>query len=335
MKRLFTVLLCIVLVFSVSACSAEGTAPSGTAEEGRLKVITTIFPQYDFAREIAGDKLNLSMLLHPGSESHSFEPSPQDMIDIGECDVFIYVGGESESWVNTILESMDTSHMTILSLMDMVDTVEEEIVEGMEHEHDEDHEHEEDHSHTEEEEHSHEEEEAEYDEHVWTSPVNAMKITEQISETFVTLDPENADFYRENTEAYLKELEDLDTQFQEIVDGAARKTLVFGDRFPFRYFADEYGLDYYAAFPGCSSETEPSAQTVAFLIDMIREQEIPAVFHIEFSNERMADSISESTGAKKLLLHSCHNVSRDDINSGVNYLDLMQQNAMNLKEALY
>jgi len=338
MKRIIAVLLLVFLVFSVCACSAQGNVSSGETGKGRLRVITTIFPQYDFSREIGADKLNLSMLLPPGSESHSFEPSPQDIIDIGECDVFIYVGGESESWVDTILESVDTSHMTILSLMDMVDTVEEEIVEGMEHEHDEDHAHEQDHTHTEDEEHAREEdeqEEAEYDEHVWTSPVNAMKITQQITKAFAERDPQNADFYEENAENYIKELENLDAQFREIVDGASRKTLVFGDRFPFRYFADEYGLTYYAAFPGCSTETEPSAQTVAFLIDMIKEQDIPAVFHIEFSNERMADTISESTGCEKLLLHSCHNVSRDDINGGVNYLDLMRQNAINLKEALY
>lgn len=338
MKRIIATLLAIFLVFSVSACSAQSNISSGKTDDGKLNVITTIFPQYDFSREIGGDKLNISMLLPPGSESHSFEPSPQDIINIGKCDVFIYVGGESESWVDTILESMDTSHMTILSLMDMVDTVEEEIVEGMEHKHDEDHAYEEDHSHTEEEEHTHKEdepEEAEYDEHIWTSPVNAMNIAEQISKSFAECDPENADFYKERTESYIKELEDLDAQFRDIVDGASRKTLVFGDRFPFRYFADEYGLTYYAAFPGCSTETEPSAQTVAFLIDMIKEEDISAVFHIEFSNERMADTISESTGVKKLLLHSCHNVSRDDINDGVNYLELMRQNAINLKEALH
>lgn len=338
MKRILSILLCVFLIGSIAACSAEDKMSSGEADDGKLTVITTIFPQYDFSREVGGDKLNLSMLLPPGSESHSYEPSPQDIIGIGECDVFIYVGGESESWVRTILNSMDTSNMTILSLMDMVDAVEEELVEGMEHEHEEDHDHEDGHSHAEGEEHAHEEgepEEAEYDEHVWTSPVNAMKITGQISETFQELDPQNAGFYQENADNYVKELEALDAQFCEITDGAVRKTLVFGDRFPFRYFADEYGLDYYAAFPGCSSDSEPSTQTVAFLIDMIKEEEIPVVFHIEFSNGRMADTISDSTGAKKLQLHSCHNVSRDDINNGVNYLDLMGQNAVNLKEALY
>lgn len=340
MKRIFTALLAVLLTFSITACDAGAPVSSGAPEEEdkKLNVITTIFPQYDFSREVGGDRVNLTMLLPPGSESHSYEPSPQDIIEIRNCDVFIYVGGKSESWVDTILESMDTSHMTVLSLMDIVDVVEEEIVEGMEHEHEEGHDHEDGHSHAEDEEHTHEESEqeaAEYDEHVWTSPVNAIKITKQIGETFAGRDPQNADFYQENTDSYIGQLEDLDAQFHEIVDGAARKTLVFGDRFPFRYFADEYGLSYYAAFPGCSTDTEPSAQTVAFLIDMIKEQEIPAVFHIEFSNERMADTISESTGAKKLLLHSCHNVSRDDINAGVNYLDLMLQNAENLKEALY
>jgi len=287
-----------------------------------LSVVTTIFPQYDFVREIAGDNVELMMLLSPGSESHSYEPTPQDIITIQECDIFIYVGGESESWVDEILESMDTSNMKIIALMDLVNVVEEEIVEGMEAE-EEEHEDE-----------AGEEAEAEYDEHVWTSPKNVKLIVQGISEALCEADSANAGTYEENTTAYLEKLDELDASLQEVVDNAERTTLVFGDRFPFRYLAKDYGLTYSAAFPGCSTDTEPRAATVAFLIDKVNEENIPVVFYIEFSNEKMADTICESTDAVKLLLHSCHNITANDLENGVSYLDLMNQNVENLKEAL-
>jgi zinc transport system substrate-binding protein len=179
-----------------------------------------------------------------------------------------------------------------------------------------------------------EEEEAAYDEHVWTSPQNAVRIVEAITDTLCRVDGANADFYRQNSANYTAELRALDAAFQAVVDGAKRKTLVFGDRFPFRYFADRYGLAYFAAFPGCSTETEASAATVAFLIDKIRSEKIPVVFHIELGNERMADTIAEETGAEKLLLHACHNITKKDFENGVTYVDLMRQNVENLRRAL-
>lgn len=291
----------------------------------KISVVTTIFPAYDFTREIAGDNVNLTMLLPPGSESHSFEPTTQDIITIQNCDVFIYVGGESDTWVDGILDSMDTSNMTIISMMELVDVVEEEIKEGMEDEDDHDHDSEDEHA---------DEEETEYDEHIWTSPVNAIRITQAISDTLCKIDEVNADVFTKNTDAYVKELEDLDASFREVTQNATRRTMIFGDRFPFRYFVDEYDLDYYAAFPGCSTDTEASAKTIAFLIDKVSAENIPVVFYIEFSNEKIADTICEATAATKLLFHSCHNVTKDDLESGVTYLDLMKQNVENLREAL-
>jgi zinc transport system substrate-binding protein len=292
-----------------------------------MNVVATIFPPYDFAREIAGDKVNLTMLLQPGAESHSFEPTPQDIIKVQNCDVFIYVGGESDAWVERILESMDTSRMEIITLMDCVEVVEEVIVEGMQDE-EEDHDHEEDG-------HEHEEEEAEYDEHVWTSPRNAKLIVRKIADVLKQRDAANAAAYEKNTQSYLTKLTNLDASFQNMINGAKRKTFVFGDRFPFRYFADAYGLNYFAAFPGCSTETECSAATIAFLVNKVRAEKIPAVFHIELSNEKIADTICEETGTKKLLLHAVHNISKRDFDRGANYYDLMTQNVQNLKEALY
>jgi zinc transport system substrate-binding protein len=256
------------------------------------------------------------MLLPPGAESHSFEPSPRDIITIQNSDIFIYTGGESDDWIDRILESMSTDNMRILAMMDAVDAAEEEIVEGMEEEDEEG-------------------EEIAYDEHVWTSPQNAILIVKAITELLCEADPANADFYRQNAAAYSEELARLDAAFNEVIAGAKRKTIVFADRFPFRYFAVVYGLSYFAAFPGCSTETEPSAATVAFLINKIRAEKIPVVFHIELSNERLADTISVGTGAKKLLLHACHNISKRDFDAGIGYLDLMRANIGNLKEALY
>lgn len=336
MKRFLSILLPLALAVMLCAgCSPS--APQKDDSGKKLSVVSTIFPGYDFTREVAGEHVELAMLLPPGAESHSFEPTPQDIIKIQNCDVFIYVGGDSDTWVAGMLDTMDTSGMEIISLMDLVETVPEEIVEGMEddHDHEEDVQH--DHEDGHEDEHDHEDghgHEYEYDEHVWTSPVNAMKITEAISDTLCSLDGENGDAYRANCQAYVRKLAELDASFRNLVQDAARKTLIFGDRFPFRYLVDEYGLDYFAAFPGCSTETEASVQTVAFLIDKTRAEKIPAVFHIEFSNEKMADTICEATGAQKLLLHSCHNVSKAQFAAGVSYLELMNQNAAALKEAL-
>jgi zinc transport system substrate-binding protein len=312
MKRF--IFICALLCAAMTA-SARGKQDTGT--DGKLRVVTTIFPAYDFAREIAGDRASLTMLLPPGAESHSFEPTPRDIIAMQNCSLFIYVGGESDDWVDRILDSMDTSKMRIITLMDCVDVVEEVIVEGMEEPEEE------------------EGVEIEYDEHVWTSPANAVLIVRKIADALEELDADNAALYEQNTAAYIEKLQKLDGEFRTLVNGAARKTLVFGDRFPFRYFADAYGLDYFAAFPGCSTETDCSAATIAFLINKVRAEKIPAVLHIELSNEKIADAIAEDTGAKKLLLHAVHNITKRDFDNGVGYYDLMSRNLVSLREALY
>jgi zinc transport system substrate-binding protein len=488
-----------MLSLSVCAVFASG-ARNRAVNNGKPDVVATNFPAYDFARQIAGDRVNLFMLLPPGAESHSFDPTPQDIIRIQNSELFIYVGGESDVWVDRILESMDTSKMNIIRMMDAVEVVEEEIVEGME---DDEHEHgheefdpahvqdrplsdfagswisgvpflmdgsldsyiahhaeeegesadevraetaaawatdydtvtvtatglsiggrsaayayqgyeivESDHGasvwytyqintaadgfpaylmfndhgygdeeeHHEEEEHDHEgvahihlkygdsdfasliaradwspmyftadssaeeilatlaghshEEEVEYDEHVWTSPKNAIRIVQAIADRLCEIDSASAALFRQNAQTYTAQLAALDKEFQAVVDNAKRKTLIFGDRFPFRYFADAYGLKYFAAFPGCSTETEASAATIAFLIDKVRAENIPVVFHIELSNEKIADTIAEETGAKKLLFSAAHNISKRDFDNGVTFLDTQRANVPRLKEAL-
>ena len=318
---IFLVILCLVL--SLCAC---GEAPAESGGEG-LDIVCTVFPAYDFAREIAGEKANVTLLVPPGSEAHSFEPTPQDIIRIENCDLLICNGGESETWLEEILAGREKDIPSLI-MMDCVDALEEETKEGMqttEHSHEE---HEEHDGH---EEHEHEEE---YDEHVWTSPVNASLIVSALCDRLSAIDPENGGFYRENAVRYQSELQKLDAAFRETVEKGKFDTLIFADRFPVRYFVEEYGLDYYAAFPGCTDDTEPSARTVAFLIDKVRSEDIPAVMYIEFSNEKMADVICEDTGCKKLLFHSCHNVSAQQLKSGVSYLTLMWGNLESLKEAL-
>lgn len=335
MKNLFKILL--IFVIFVTGCTKNNINTSVTNKD-KIKVVTTIFPIYDFVREIGGDNLEVEMLLPFGTESHSFEPTPQDIVKIQNADIFIYVGGESEEWANKILGSLDISNINVLPILSLVDTLEEEIVEGM-NDDNEDHDHDgEDHNH---EDHDHDHDHNDYignyesmDEHIWTSPKNAKKIVLGILDTLVKSDPKNKKAYEENTENYIAKLDNLDSMLSKTVLEGNRNTIIFGDRFPFRYLVNDYGLSYYAAFPGCSTESEPSAANLAFLINKVKQENIPVVFNIEFSNEKISDAILESTNSKKLLLHSAHNISKADFENGVTYIDLMERNIQNLKEAL-
>lgn len=319
-KRFFIKRRLFFLLAAACFLACGRTAPEqGQGREAALNAVTTIFPPFDFVRALAGNRAQPLMLLKPGAEAHSYEPSPRDIITIRDCDLFIYVGGESEAWADRVLGSLGPEVLAkkrIVRLMDCVETVEEEITEGMQEE-------------------EGAAEEKALDEHVWTSPQNAKRIIEAISAALCGADPANAAFYLENAAAYVEELDALDAEFRAVTAFAVRKTLVFGDRFPFRYLADAYGLSYYAAFPGCSSETEASAATTAFLINKVKNENIPVVFQIEFSSGRMADVICEASGARKRLLHSAHNVSRDEFLSGITYLEIMKNNVEALKEALY
>lgn len=315
MKKLTALLLAVIMLFALCACGG----PADSEDSGKVKIVATIFPQYDFARQIAGDLAEVTMLLAPGEETHTFDPSPADIITIQSADIFIYGGGESDTWMDGVLSSIDTSEMTLIAMMDVCELL--ESPEDHDHHHDHDH----DHGH----------EELPYDEHVWTSPMNSKKIVEAISNALCEADPDNADSYRANGDSYLGKLDALDAEFRAVIDSAPRHTLVFGDRFPLLYFAEEYGLDYLAAFPGCASNTEPSAATVAALIDEVKAGSIPIVFKIELSNGLTANTIAEASGARVETFYTCHTVSRDDFEAGETYISLMEKNIPLVKEALH
>lgn len=319
MKKFFALILISTLCLALCACGQQAQAPE---TDGGVNIVATVFPAYDFARQIAGDDGNVTLLIPPGSEAHSYEPTPQDIIRIQNCDLLVCNGGESEAWLDEILAGMGNEIPTVV-MLDCVDALTEEDKDGMQvHEH-----HDHDHDHDE-----HEDEE--YDEHVWTSPVNAQLICRAISAALCQADPAHASDYTARCVDYCAELQELDADFRGVIANAKRHTLIFADRFPVRYFVEEYGLDYFAAFPGCADDAEPSARTVAFLIDRVREEQAPAVLYIEFSNQKMADIVCEDTGCEKLLFNSCHNVTADQLRGGVTYLELMRGNLETVKEAL-
>ena len=318
MKKILAMAMVALLVMTTFVgCGSNKSADNGK----KMKIVTTIFPPYDFAKKIGGDKADVSLLLKPGAESHTYEPTPQDIKKIQESDIFIYTGGENDDWVKKILASMGDKKPKVLKLVDMVKTVEEEHVEGMQeedHDHDKDKHKKGDHDKDEHKGDSHkkdkhEESEHEIDEHVWTSPKNADKIAKTIYEEMAKVDKDSKDKFEKNYKELKGQLDDLDKEIREVVKNGKRKTILFGDRFPFRYLAKEYGLKYYAAFSGCSKDAEASAQTVKFLINKVKKEKLPVVFTIEMSNGKVAKSIVEATGAKQLMLHSLHNLTEDEL----------------------
>jgi zinc transport system substrate-binding protein len=296
---------------------AEGR--KNQVNEERLRVVTTLFPYYDFARQVAGGQTELTLVVPAGMDSHSFEPTPADMRTIQNADILICNGGAMEHWLTQVLKASDTSQMTVVTMMDYVDITEEEHVEGMEEEHVD---------------HDGHEMEIEYDEHIWTSPVNAVRMTEVIRDVLSQQDPKHREDYERQADKYIKELERIHQELSQVSKERRRNLIVVGEKFPFRYLAEEYDLDYRAAFSGCSTDTEPSARTIAYLIDKVKQEQIPVIYYPELCSSRVAEIIGEETGAQPLLLHSCHNVTRAQFEAGVTYVELMEQNIENLRKGL-
>lgn len=324
-------IICFLVMTAVLTTGLlSGCAYGKKKNDGKISVVTTCFPPYDFARAVAGDTADITMLLNTGAEAHSYEPTPRDIAEIQNCDVFICIGGEDEVWVDSILKAVDNDSMTVIRLFDYAELLEEEAVAGASPDGHDHHHHHDKNDH----EHDGEVNENNADGHIWTSPENAVKCVQAIEDAFCEKYIENSEFYRSNAEEYIKRLEQLDSDFRKITENTGEKVIIVGDRFPFRYLAHEYDLEYFAAFSGCSSESEPSVYTMAFLIDEILEHNADTVFYLEFSTRKLAEKLCDATGAKMLPLNSCHNVSKDDFSSGVTYIDLMYENLKNLKEAL-
>ena len=335
MKRIFSVFLAVMIA---AAALCRNGISAKAADAKRLSVVTTIFPEYDWVRQILGDKFSdadVTMLLDNGVDLHSYQPTVDDMVKIANCDLFIYVGGESDGWVEDALKNAVNKDMKVINLLEVLgDSVkEEETVEGMQ---EVEHDHEDADEHEDAEEHEHEEK-AEYDEHVWLSLRNAETLCEAISDALQQIASDNKDAYAANTAAYVERLAALDTDYQAAVDAATYQTVLFGDRFPFRYLADDYGLSYYAAFAGCSAETEASFETITFLAGKMDELNLPCVLTIEGAQHRIAQTIVENTTAKNqevLTMDSMQSTTSKDVANGTTYLSIMEQNLSVLKQAL-
>ena len=332
MKRLFAIITSVVLLLSLfAACSpkkGEESAPpsdsksSTPLQQGKeLSVVCSIFPQYDFCREIMGKDASIELLLKTKVDMHNYKPSAEDILKIKNCDLFINIGGESDEWAKDVISSAENKKLSVLSLIDLVEAKTEEALEGMEKE---------EHTHGEDE----EEREHEKDEHVWTSLKNAKKIVRAIADKLCSLDKINAEKYQKNAKAYIEKLSELEKQYAEVVKNAKRSTLVFADRFPFRYLADDYSLECFAAFSGCSAETQASFETIAFLSEKVKEKELPYVLVIDGSDGSVAETVAAQSGAKIRTLDSCQSVSEDEINDGKSYLSIMTNNLEILKEVL-
>ena len=341
-KRFISIMAASVLIMGCLTACGSGSDVSGT--DGKLSIVTTIFPEYDWVKNILGDKAgdaDITLLLDNGVDLHSFQPTADDIMKISNCDVFIYVGGESDEWVDDALAEAVNKDMVVINLLESLgDSVKaEEIVEGMQAEEEED-EAGEDAERSESEageSPENEEEEIEYDEHVWLSLRNAETLCDVIADGLSKADPDNADTYKANADSYISQLKDLDAQYQKTVDAASVKTLLFGDRFPFRYLTDDYGLSYYAAFVGCSAETEASFETIVFLADKTDELGLNAIMTIENSDGKIAETIRDNTGSKDqkiLTLDSMQSTTSKDIAAGATYLSIMNSNLEVLQEAL-
>ena len=336
MKKIIALLLALMMAVGMLAGCAKQNDDDTNATTDELRIVTTIFPEYDWVRQILGDKADnadVTMLLDNGVDLHSYQPTADDIVKISDCDLFIYVGGESDGWVEDALKNATNKDMKVVNLLEVLgDKVKnEEVVEGMQ---EEEHEHEDGEEHEEGEVHEHEEE---ADEHVWLSLKNAEVLVGTISNALQEVDPGNKDAYAANADAYVKKLSALDAEYQTAVDNAARKTVLFGDRFPFRYLVDDYGLNYYAAFVGCSAETEASFETISFLAKKVDELKLPCVLTIEGKNHKIAETIVKNTAPKSqkiLTMDSMQSTTSKDVASGTTYFSVMEKNLAVLKEAL-
>lgn len=331
-KKIIFIVIAIAIIIGIGVALVIGG--SKNKSNAKYKVVASNFASYDFLRAIIGDSkdVELTFLLGPGKDAHSYDPTAGDLIKIQDSDLFVYVGGEMEKWSDKVIDSLDTTGTEIICIADFVETMEEKEVDGAEeHEHDHDHEDGDEH-HEEGEEHEHEE--GAFDEHIWTSPENAIKMVNALEKAMEKIDSENATKYKENAEKYIAQIKDVDGKIQNIVDNKKRSRLIFADKMPMQYFIDYYKLEVSAAFDGCSTEVDPSAKTIAYLQNKVKEEKIPVILYIELNPGTVAKTIADETGAKAMQIQTLHNVSLDDFNKGETCVSLMTRNIDVLKKAL-
>ena len=338
MNNKIKTIVALVMVMALAMASLTGCGKSKAKASEKISVVATIFPEYDWVKNIVKDnaEVDITMLLDTGVDLHSYQPTADDILKISTCDLFIYVGGESDEWVEDVLDKATNKNMKVLNLMEVLgeSVKEEEMKEGMQ-EDAEEHEHE--HEDADEENHEHEEEEIEYDEHVWLSLKNAEIICKKISEEMSKIDSKNKDKYSKNSEEYIAKLKQLDEKYEQVCNDSKVKTLLFGDRFPFRYMVEDYDLDYYAAFVGCSAESEASFETIKFLADKVDELNLNTILQIESADGKIANTIKKTTKAKDmeiLTMNSMQSVTSKDVENGDNYIGIMESNLEVLKKAL-
>ena len=329
-KKIILIIILIIVVFLFGKLIFGKKIEE--VDSGKIKILTSNFACYDFIRAIIGENENIELefLIGPGKDAHSFDPTALDIVKIQNADLFVYIGGEMENWAGKVLESIDSDRVKTVCISDLVETIKEKDVDGVE-----EHEHVDEEVHNEKEHHEeHEHEEGAFDEHIWTSPENAIKMVEILEEQIKQIDSNNSDYYSINAKNYITEIKQVDEKIQNIVDNRKRNRLVFADKMPMQYFMDYYNLEVSAAFDGCSTETDPSAKTIAYLENKIKEEKIPVVLYIELNPGRVANTIAQETGAKALQIQTLHNVSLEDFNNNETWVSLMTRNLEVLRQAL-
>ena len=333
MKKNISFIILLILIFSIiTAVIINIKNPKRKNNDGKIEVVATLFPQYDFVKQIGGDKVNVTLLLPPGSESHTYEPTPQDMVLINESDMFIYTGEEMEPWAENLISGVKKD-INVLDLSKTVKLInveefEEEHEEHSDDEHEHEHEHEHIHTHTEDG-HNHT-----YDPHIWLNPQYAIKMVESIENELSRIDPENASYYKKNAQNYISQISELDEEIENTVNNSSNPKIAFGGAFAYAYFVERYNLDFISAYETCGESAEPSTVQVKEVIDYINENKIPVIFYKEYTTGNIAKTISEATGTKMLVFNTVHNVSKDEMNNGATYVSIMKDNLENLKQAL-
>lgn len=308
----------ILVAIIIGICVFIGVGGTNNKSNAKYKIVVSNFASYDFLRSIIGDnkELELTFLIGPGKDAHSYDPTAQDLIKIQDSDLFVYVGGEMEKWSSKVLSALDTNGTEVICIADFVDTIEEKEVDGAEKEEDDD------------------EEDGAFDEHIWTSPENAIKMVNALERAMEKIDEENANTYKENAEEYVAQIKDVDSKIQNIVDNKVRDRLIFADKMPMQYFIDYYKLKVSAAFEGCSTDVEPSAKTITYLQNKVKEENIPVILYIELNPGTVANIIAKETGTEAMQIQTLHNISLDDFNNGETWVSLMTRNIDVLKKAL-